>query len=126
MGNTVKTEIYRGYTIHVVEVKKKDPKYDVNANNAANNQLVSLGKFSIEEAIGHMKRNIDYWEGIEGLEEKTNRELANYLVEDHFRNMSPRTQDRFLLEVADRLRGLEEKGPTDQVVPVNALDINED
>lgn len=64
-----------------------------------------------EDVIARLKRNVDYWEGIEGVEEKTNEELANYLVEDFLSDLKisvTPAQSRFLLEIADRLRG---KGP---------------
>ena len=109
-------EEYRGYTLTVSPPRKGptgEDRYDGNAIKGSDkiSRLVTIARLSPEEAILHLKRNIDYWEGIEGLEGKTNQELANYLVDDILSDLKISLNDsqaRFLLEVADRLRGIGE------------------
>jgi hypothetical protein len=103
-----KTE-YRNYTLTVVKARSKSgTKYDGKAIRGKDgNELVCIGQLSIDDALEGLKRNIDYWEGIQDIEFKTNKELARYITDEFLLNTQgdlTGSQSAFLLEVSDRLR----------------------
>jgi hypothetical protein len=115
-GYSVRTRYkqdYRGYTLTVAPVRKGptgEDRYDGMATKGEDESkaLVVIAQFSSEEAIEALKRRVDYWEGIEDIEDKTNEELADYLVDDLLSDLKidlNAAQSRFLLEVADRKIG---------------------
>ena len=65
-------------------------------------ELISR-QHTADEVLDGLRRNVDYWLGIENIEKKTNAELANFIVKDMMPDIS-NVHARFMLEVADRLR----------------------
>lgn len=103
-------EVYRGYTL-TVEFKKLgtegEERYEGLAKKNHASDLHAYYMLGPDEALARLKRNIDYYEGIEDVESKSNEQLANYLVDDVVSDLKiflTDSQARFLLEIADRLR----------------------
>ena len=106
---------YRGYTLTVDPPRKGsngEDRYEGLGKKQGVKDVYAHYMISPDEALAKLKRNVDYWEGIEGIEDKTNKELADYLVDDLLSDLKidlTASQARFLLEVADRLNRIEDK-----------------
>jgi hypothetical protein len=104
---------YRGYTLTITETRKGptgENRHDGLAIKGEDEEsrIYVVAQLSEEDVFKQLRNRVDYFEGVAGLEEKTNEELAQYLADDILSDLKVSLTDaqaRFLLEIADRLRG---------------------